>query len=176
MDQNVNNIVKKFIEKKSLFLVLVVFLLFVVSAIVLFGDFSSKAVKYRKQNEEKLKKVARIAEYEKSNKEIKDFIFSLPESFDAEKIANQVAEYASTNHINVLRTSSKDVQVYDKYSIIGIRVSFIARNFHDLVSFFRAIENSPYYFKIESWLGKTVNSGDGSIESEVNIIAYQIKI
>ncbi len=176
MDQNsINKSIQKIIEKKSLFLVIVVFLLFLVSAVILFGDYSSKMVNYQSQDKIKRQKIDLIAEYEKSETDLKEFLAALPKRFSTDELLSQVENYALKNHINIVNVSSKDAQNYKNYTSIGMHMSFKVKNFMDMISFFQNIEKSPYALSVESWIGKAGETRDGAIDCEINIIATQIK-
>ena len=177
MDKNsLNRIIYKIIEKKSVFLVVVVVLLSFISAVILFGDFSSKALNYQKENKLKIEKIARIAEHEQTNQRLKDLVASLRKPIDTDKLLNQVEDYAVKNHIDIVRVSAKDAQKSSKSTSIGMSMSFKVKSFTDLVSFLEMIENSPYFLRVESWLGNVEDPQKGSMECDINVATTQIKI
>ena len=177
MDQNVfNKGLQKIIVKKSLFLVAVVLLIFFVSALILFGDYSSKAINYQNQNQQKLQKIDRVAKYNKSNKELKEFLTSLPKQLGTDELANQVEDYAVRNHIDIVDVLSKDPKISDHSVSIEIHLSVKVRNFNDLVLFFHVVETSPFSLKVDFWSGKIGDANTGLMDGDINIIATQIKI
>src|SRR5438093_1626496 len=109
-----NNFFQNVILKKNIFLVIVVVLIFFISAIILFGDYSSKKMNYQNQNQNKLQKISRAEEYNKSKEELKKFTSSLPKPLISDEIVNEVEDYAIRNNISILDVSSKDLPKRDE--------------------------------------------------------------
>jgi hypothetical protein len=173
---NVNKNIQKVLANKSFFLIIIVFVVFLIIAIILYGDYSSKTFNYKNQNEKKLQKIDRIIVYSKSKDEIEKFLSSLPKPLSSDELVNLVDDYAIQNHIDILNVVAKQSQKYEKYISMEIHMAAKVQNFKDLVSFFYLIENSPYLFKLDAWSGRTGDSSTGIIDCDINIIATQIKI
>jgi hypothetical protein len=176
MDQNkVNKGIQKILDNKNIFLVVVVVLIFFICAVILFGDFYSKIVNYRDLNRGKLEKIALVDSFNKSKDAVDNFKKSVPKPLSGDELINQIEEYATHNHINVIDVASKDPQNFDNYISTGMNMTVKVKDFKDLVSFFNMVETSPYSLKVEVWSAKSKNAADGSFDCEMYIVASQIK-
>jgi hypothetical protein len=163
------------IAKKNIFLAVIVVLCFVMSAIILFGNLSSKIINLKNENQKKLQKISKITELNDAKVKLNEFISSLPKPLSGEELVTKVEDYAIQNHINILNVSSTDIQKHDHYVSMGINMSLKVQNFKDLISFFHGIEKSPLLLKIDNWTGRT-GEPLGSIDCEISIIVTQLNI
>src|SRR5205085_1428706 len=126
------------ILKKNFFLVIVVVLIFFITAVILFGDYSSKMGNYKNENQKKMEKISRIKEYSQSKENLAKFMAAVPKSLGPDELVAQVDDFALHNHISIVNVSSKDMQKFDEYVTMEIQISVKAQNFKDMVSFFHA--------------------------------------
>jgi hypothetical protein len=176
MDLDINKILQNIIAKKNIFLAVVVVLIFLISGIALFGDYSTKATSYKLQNQKKSEKIERITEYNKSNEDFKKFISSVPKPLGADELVSQVEDYAVQNHINISNVSSTSMQKNAQSQTLSMDMHFNirAKNFKDLVSFFHMVE-AAYSFKIQAWSGRKADP-TGAIDCDLTITSTQLNI
>lgn len=170
---SINKIIQTIISKKSIFLAVVVVLGFIVSAIVLYGDFSTKINSFETQNQSKIKKIDRIKEYDQSKEELKKFLASLPRPLNPDELIGQVEDYAINNRITIVNISSKDMEKHDDYKSMEITMSIKAPSFKNLLTYFRVLETSPYSLRIKSFSTQKGETPE-SLESNLIIIATEL--
>jgi hypothetical protein len=161
------------ISRKNIFLAVIVVLGFLMGAVILFGNLSSKIINLKNENQKKSEKITKITELTQSKTKLKEFMSSFPKALSGEELVTKVEDYAIQNHINILNVSSTDMQKHDNYVSMGITMNFKAPNFKNLISFIYAMEKSPLLFKVENWTGKS-EEARGSIDCEINITATQL--
>lgn len=177
MDQNgLNKIIQQITDNKNIFLVFVVVLFFVIAAVILFGDYSSKFESYKKQNQSKMEKVSLLGEFNRSKEALDVFLKSRPKTLEGNELVSKIEEYAVANHINIIDITSRDPQRYDVYMTTAIRMNMNAKSFKELVSFLNKVETSNYALRVESLSVKAKSPNDGSFNCEVNIVATQMKL
>lgn len=176
MDINtLNKSIQQIIERKSLFLVVVVLLIFFMIGAALFGDYSSKRVNYQNQIKEKLNRNSVVDDYDKSMAQFNEYASSLAKSATGDALI-QLEDYASQYNINVLNASPGEVQEHGYYSSIGFHLSVRVGDFKDLISFLQTVENSPFRFKVDYYTATMADVNTGSINCEINITSTQIKL
>lgn len=165
---------KKIIEQKSIFLVIIVLLAFFVGGVVLWGGFSAKLVSYQNQIQQKKQKYNLIEEYNKVKKQFDEYAATLPKPRTSDSLINQISDYAAQNHAEI-DFNPQGTKKIDFYQSTAIHLNVKVKDFRDLVSFMQMLETSPYSFKIENLTGTMEASENGSISFDLNITSIQIK-
>jgi hypothetical protein len=169
------NTIKQIIERKSIFLVVVVLLIAFIIGTVLYGNYSSKMVNLQNKIQQNTQKITLISPYQKSKEDVDKIIDSSGQTLTGDALISQISDYANPNHIEIINASPGEVQNQSFSTITTFRLNVRAKSFKDLVSFIFAIERSVYLLKVDSLTLTIDNPAQGSLNCDININSVQIK-
>ena len=165
---------KKIIENKSIFLVIVVILAFIVLAVVIWGGFKTKMLAYQNQVKQKEEKSSVIKQYDLAEKGYNSFLDSIKKPLTPDALSNEIDSFASQNGVEV-EISPQSPKNIENYVSTSFHLNVKSKDFKSLLLFIQAIEKSPYGFRVDSWNGKLSSPDSEGIESELNITSIQVK-
>ena len=173
---DLNKILGKLLDQKTLFAILLVVLAALAAALMLFKDYSVRVNHLQQQNKQVSHKVDVIKDHDTSAQKLNAFSSSLPKSLTGEMFINQLSDYAAQNQVEILNITPGATKKEDFYNVTSVHLNATANSFKNMLLFLKTIETSPYALRVDSWSGQLQESNNSSsVNCEMDIASIEVK-
>ena len=150
----------------------------IIGALMVFGDYRTQAAQYQQQMAQLQEKMDVISRHERSVKALKGFLDALPQELEDEKMITQLTDYAAQNNVEIINYAPGQKKSDRSYDSSRVHLNVNAGNFKDVLAFVRTVERSPYFLRVESFVGSSKDdngAGGGRLTAEIFISSVRVK-
>jgi hypothetical protein len=119
-------------------------------------------------------KEAPLKEYQKTQKENKDFFTTAPMALSEGNFINEIATLASKRNIKILSYVPVSPTVAGFYQKINVNMNCAADSFQEAMLFLKDVESSPFSIRIDAWSAGIDPRAQSDVNKPSETIAMQI--
>jgi hypothetical protein len=148
-----------------------------VVAIAMFNQSQGDIARYKSQIAVLNAKTGAIDQYNKVQKDVKDFLNKVPDSVSEDKMINLVTDLAGKNGVQILTFTRTNVEKKNTLVTTSLKFSLVADSFSGMVRFMADIERGKDFMKIWSYEAGTQLNIKRSVKENGNmLITFRIDV
>ena len=138
------------IEKKELFLQVILSGITVIALISIFNDYRKQSEKYHQEIRQLHEKSKLIGKHNEVLKRLNAFLSGLPKELDEDQFSDRILDYAAQNNLAIVSIVPGQKRAENLHDVYKSRLSMRANDYKDVLLFIKAVESSPYALKVDS--------------------------